>query len=83
MLFLGLCVDPLCIGTEGPLHFIYNTVVEFYKNGSLLDYLQSSKPLSEDDKINILKGIAAGMVHLHKVILSTFYTLTQIGKSCS
>jgi len=54
VLFLGVCIEPLCI------------VIEFYKNGSLLDYLHSSKPLTPKLTLNILQGIAAGMVHLHK-----------------
>ena len=66
VLFLGLCLDPLCIGNKHRKINIFS-VVEFYKNGSLLDYLRDSKPLSEEARINILKGIAAGMVHLHKV----------------
>ncbi|KAL6075324.1 Insulin-like growth factor 1 receptor, variant 2 [Balamuthia mandrillaris] len=57
---LGVCVDaafPLCI------------VTEFLSKGSLLDYLQSLKQnesnLSMKKMINIAKGVASGMQHLH------------------
>jgi len=50
---LGICKSPLCI------------VTEFYKNGSLLNYL-AHQTLTDAEVVKILKGIAAGMVHLHK-----------------
>ncbi len=40
-------------------------VVEFYKNGSLFDYLKNNT-LSLEASKKILLGIAAGMTHLHK-----------------
>ncbi len=47
---LGVSIDPLCI------------VTRYYKNGSLLHYLESSNPMDEKIQIYILKGITSGMV---------------------
>lgn len=41
-------------------------VIAYYKNGSLLSYLRSNKVLTFERSLSILKGIAAGMAHLHK-----------------
>ena len=50
---LGVCTDPLCI------------VLEFVPNGSLYSWLHSEKQMDNDLKLHIVKGIAAGMLHLH------------------
>jgi len=51
---LGICMEPLCI------------VTDYYKNGSLLNYLEShGKELNNKQLMKILQGIAAGMSHLH------------------
>jgi len=52
---LGMCTNPLCL------------ITEYYPNGSLLNYLLClEKPMSNQQVLKILKGIAAGMVHLHR-----------------
>jgi tRNA A-37 threonylcarbamoyl transferase component Bud32 len=50
---LGICTEP------------YAIVVKYYEEGSLFDYLESGKPISPSEVIELLKGIAAGMAHLH------------------
>jgi len=51
---LGLCSNPFCI------------VLEFIENGSLSSWLASDRPLDAESCISIARGIAAGMLHLHK-----------------
>jgi len=41
-------------------------VMKFYANGSLLQYIYNTKRLTKIDFFTILKGIAAGMNHLHR-----------------
>lgn len=51
LLCLGVCEEPLCV------------VTEFMPKGSLYDYLRS-KPLSDSAKMQIVSGVARGMLHL-------------------
>jgi len=51
---LGVCTEPLCI------------VTEFVANGSLYAWLKSDKPLDDSTKFEIIRGTAAGMLHLHR-----------------
>jgi len=51
---LGVVSDPLCI------------VTKYYENGSLIDLLNSEHKMSMSVNITIMKGIASGMLHLHK-----------------
>jgi len=51
---LGVVSDPLCI------------VTRFYENGSLIELLNSEHKMSMTVNITIMKGIASGMLHLHK-----------------
>merc|ERR1712000_397262 len=54
---LGVCIDranPLCV------------VTDFQPNGSLHSLLKSDKPLGWSTVVNILRGVSAGMYHLHK-----------------
>jgi len=53
ILMYGVCRIPACI------------VTKFHKNGNLLRYLQVGKPLTNVQIFGIIKGIAAGMSHLH------------------
>lgn len=39
-------------------------VLKLYENGSLLGYLQR-EPIKTREMIRILRGVAAGMAHLH------------------
>ncbi len=50
----GFCLNPLCILTE------------FCSGGSLITILSSKKGISDESKLNWLKEITAGMIHLHK-----------------
>jgi serine/threonine protein kinase len=50
---LGVVIHPLCI------------VTEFIENGSLYSWIQSKKEMTPEMKLNIIKGTAAGMLHLH------------------
>eukprot|EP01114_Cavostelium_apophysatum_P013188 TRINITY_DN3132_c0_g1_i5.p1 TRINITY_DN3132_c0_g1~~TRINITY_DN3132_c0_g1_i5.p1 ORF type:complete len:1448 (-),score=345.98 TRINITY_DN3132_c0_g1_i5:8-4351(-) len=49
----GFCTSPLAI------------VTEFCANGSLYDLLHGEKKLSEETIFGFVRGIAAGMLHLH------------------
>jgi len=51
---LAVCSNPLAV------------VMKYYSNGSLLSYLHKSKQLYRMEFFTILKGIAAGMNHLHR-----------------
>jgi len=53
VLFLGVCKDPLCI------------VTEFVEKGALSTYLLSDAEIPDTLKIKWIKGIAAGMLHIH------------------
>lgn len=55
VLLLGVSLppNPLCI------------VTEFVENGSLWDYLSSAAKIPLSQKIRFIRGISAGMVHLH------------------
>eukprot|EP01114_Cavostelium_apophysatum_P015196 TRINITY_DN4096_c0_g1_i1.p1 TRINITY_DN4096_c0_g1~~TRINITY_DN4096_c0_g1_i1.p1 ORF type:complete len:789 (+),score=95.98 TRINITY_DN4096_c0_g1_i1:134-2500(+) len=50
---LGVCSDPLCI------------VLKYYENGSLHRYLRNTASVAWNIKVGVMKGIAAGMAHLH------------------
>ena len=63
--FHGLCQDPICIVT-GILPFVYSHPQEFCSLGSLVDLLRSQMPMDMDLKIQIIKGVASGMVHLQQ-----------------
>ena len=50
----GICVEPICL------------ITEFVSNGDLWNFLQNEK-VSNDLKLKIAQGIAAGMLHLHEL----------------
>jgi len=52
--FIGICGKPLAI------------VTEYLSGGSLKNYLNSSKPLNKEMQLQIIRNIAAGMLHLGK-----------------
>lgn len=54
MQLLGVCSQPVAI------------VSKFYENGSLLDWIISGKEMGTSMIVKVLKGIAAGMHHLHE-----------------
>eukprot|EP01114_Cavostelium_apophysatum_P021104 TRINITY_DN7266_c0_g1_i1.p1 TRINITY_DN7266_c0_g1~~TRINITY_DN7266_c0_g1_i1.p1 ORF type:complete len:488 (-),score=59.73 TRINITY_DN7266_c0_g1_i1:14-1477(-) len=49
----GVCREPLCI------------IVQYYENGGLKEYLQTHPDIDWMTKVHIMKGIAAGLSHLH------------------
>jgi len=54
VLFLGVCTQPTCI------------VTEFVEKGALSTYLLSDAEIPDTLKIKWIKGIAAGMLHIHE-----------------
>lgn len=52
--FQGVCLQPLCI------------ITEFCVGGSLFTLLQTKKPLQKKVSVKIIKGCAAGMLHLQR-----------------
>lgn len=64
--FLGHCDDPICIVTGINLHFLFNNMVEFCSMGSLITLLRSNAPMNFKLKIQIMRDVAAGMVHLQR-----------------
>jgi len=54
VLFLGVCKDPFCV------------VLKYYAMGSLYRYLKSEEPMKWGLQLKIMKGIAAGISHLHE-----------------
>jgi len=52
--FLGITNDPLCI------------ITEFLDQGSLYGYLHSEAKVDANIIMNFVKGISAGMLHLHR-----------------
>jgi len=50
--FLGMCLEPLCILTE------------FYERGSLHSFLRKSDEMNDELQWKIIRGVAAGMLHL-------------------
>jgi len=53
--FLAICTDPLCI------------VTDYYKKGNFISYLKANgNSVTDLQVITIMKGVAAGMVHLHQ-----------------
>jgi len=53
VLFLGVCIDPMCL------------VTEFVEKGSLSVYILSDAEIPMNLSVKWIKGIAAGMLHLH------------------
>eukprot|EP01118_Nematostelium_gracile_P007130 TRINITY_DN2304_c0_g1_i1.p1 TRINITY_DN2304_c0_g1~~TRINITY_DN2304_c0_g1_i1.p1 ORF type:complete len:531 (-),score=133.00 TRINITY_DN2304_c0_g1_i1:70-1662(-) len=43
----------------------YSIVVKYYEEGSLYNYIEKGNPLPEKEIISLLKGIAAGVSHIH------------------
>jgi len=53
VLFRGICIEPLCI------------VVDYYKEGSLHDFLRTNNEITDNMKISWATDIAKGMFHIH------------------
>lgn len=54
VLFMGICKNPTCI------------VLKYYENGCLLNFLRSNHKLPWSLQLKLMKGVAAGMSHLHQ-----------------
>ena len=52
---MGICLKPLCI------------VTDYCEKGSLWSYIQKH-PLKGQELIDIVRGIAAGMLNLHREV---------------
>ena len=67
---IGMCLNPLSI------------ILEYYENGSLLSYVRRMRAQgnawSSQEVVMVIKGIAAGMQHLHKQNIVHRYKYLEI-----
>ncbi len=70
--YLGVCVEPSLA-----------LVMEYLEGGSLWELLQSSQQIPTKQLIEMAKGSAAGIFHLHEVMITLTVAKDSSGKNNS